>query len=109
MIPITGPGSLSRYVLPLPLDKGHCLSVTGRKRWRFPTLLKPTASLSWTRPNTSSVLTVHFFFLMIPRPPRSTLLPYTTLFRSLQEQDIYLADGIRQVTEAERVMQTRQA
>src|SRR2546428_9043583 len=23
-----------------------------------------------------------FFFLMIPRPPRSTLFPYTTLFRS---------------------------
>src|SRR5256885_12833169 len=25
-----------------------------------------------------------FFFLMIRRPPRSTLFPYTTLFRSLQ-------------------------
>src|SRR2546427_7093690 len=25
---------------------------------------------------------VHFFFLMIRRPPRSTLFPYTTLFRS---------------------------
>ena len=24
-----------------------------------------------------------FFFLMIRRPPRSTLFPYTTLFRSL--------------------------
>src|SRR3989442_6469543 len=24
----------------------------------------------------------HFFFLMIRRPPRSTLFPYTTLFRS---------------------------
>src|SRR5438034_7029162 len=27
---------------------------------------------------------LHFFFLMIPRPPRSTLFPYTTLFRSQQ-------------------------
>src|SRR2546428_7532439 len=27
-------------------------------------------------------LRVHFFFLMIRRPPRSTLFPYTTLFRS---------------------------
>jgi len=27
---------------------------------------------------------VFFFFLMIRRPPRSTLFPYTTLFRSLQ-------------------------
>src|SRR2546428_3888241 len=28
-------------------------------------------------------LTFFFFFLMIRRPPRSTLFPYTTLFRSL--------------------------
>src|SRR3712207_7387715 len=30
--------------------------------------------------------TIHlfFFFLMIRRPPRSTLFPYTTLFRSVQ-------------------------
>src|SRR2546422_10136944 len=27
-----------------------------------------------------------FFFLMIRRPPRSTLFPYTTLFRSGSEQ-----------------------
>src|SRR3712207_7581808 len=26
----------------------------------------------------------YFFFLMIRRPPRSTLFPYTTLFRSLR-------------------------
>src|SRR5438477_11431740 len=26
-----------------------------------------------------------FFFLMIRRPPRSTLFPYTTLFRSIHE------------------------
>src|SRR3712207_7455548 len=26
--------------------------------------------------------TIRFFFLMIRRPPRSTLFPYTTLFRS---------------------------
>src|SRR3989442_7355788 len=28
-----------------------------------------------------------FFFLMIRRPPRSTLFPYTTLFRSLGVRD----------------------
>src|SRR3712207_9557313 len=27
-------------------------------------------------------ITTRFFFLMIRRPPRSTLVPYTTLFRS---------------------------
>src|SRR6266446_4798693 len=30
---------------------------------------------------------VAFFFLMIRRPPRSTLFPYTTLFRSRPPQD----------------------
>src|SRR2546430_4524243 len=31
---------------------------------------------------TAGRLTLFFFFLMIRRPPRSTLFPYTTLFRS---------------------------
>src|SRR6267378_1058319 len=30
---------------------------------------------------TTTVAEVNFFFLMIRRPPRSTLFPYTTLFR----------------------------
>src|SRR2546430_8857195 len=30
---------------------------------------------------------VFFFFLMIRRPPRSTLFPYTTLFRSYIKRD----------------------
>src|SRR5215211_8553149 len=35
-----------------------------------------------------SIYSFFFFFLMIRRPPRSTLFPYTTLFRSvLQPQD----------------------
>src|SRR5258708_11370130 len=35
-----------------------------------------------------------FFFLMIRRPPRSTLFPYTTLFRSLH-RDAALHGGQR--------------
>src|SRR5574338_1330826 len=31
-----------------------------------------------------------FFFLMIRRPPRSTLFPYTTLFRSSRGMKVYL-------------------
>src|SRR3712207_9508897 len=31
-----------------------------------------------------------FFFLMIRRPPRSTLFPYTTLFRSEGEVTLYV-------------------
>src|SRR5438105_8684749 len=36
----------------------------------------------------------HFFFLMIRRPPRSTLFPYTTLFRSVAHG---LAHGLADV------------
>src|SRR2546426_4490735 len=31
----------------------------------------------------------YFFFLMIRRPPRSTLFPYTTLFRSRQAPSVF--------------------
>src|SRR3712207_7482550 len=30
---------------------------------------------------------LHFFLLMIRRPPRSTLFPYTTLFRSVMDEE----------------------
>src|SRR5256885_15337795 len=33
-----------------------------------------------------SLLKLLFFFLMIRRPPRSTLFPYTTLFRSFERR-----------------------
>src|SRR5450432_3176913 len=35
-----------------------------------------------TRSTCSMYTELFLFFLMIPRPPRSTLFPYTTLFRS---------------------------
>src|SRR2546430_16265103 len=34
------------------------------------------------------ILCVFFFFLMIRRPPRSTLFPYTTLFRSQETKRV---------------------
>src|SRR2546426_8612566 len=36
-------------------------------------------------------MSIIFFFLMIRRPPRSTLFPYTTLFRS---PDVLEEDGL---------------
>src|SRR5277367_5053371 len=45
---------------------------------------------SWTT-TPSPIWTISrrgFFFLMIRRPPRSTLFPYTTLFRSLPQGDV---------------------
>src|SRR4051812_49879105 len=40
--------------------------------------------------NYRPLLTFFFFFLMIRRPPRSTLFPYTTLFRSLIPMCIWI-------------------
>src|SRR5437763_13071860 len=42
-----------------------------------------------------------FFSLMIPRPPRSTLFPYTTLFRSLRRE----ADLLGFIERAHRLAQ----
>src|SRR5277367_7068242 len=36
---------------------------------------------------TCVIIFFFFFFLMIRRPPRSTLFPYTTLFRSIDEPE----------------------
>src|ERR1035441_10764571 len=41
------------------------------------------------------ILFVFFFFLMIRRPPRSTLFPYTTLFRSRQTRYRGIGGGWR--------------
>src|SRR5580693_8059239 len=39
-------------------------------------------ALAVTAVSVPNVLLLYIFFLMIRRPPRSTLFPYTTLFRS---------------------------
>src|SRR3712207_8695756 len=41
----------------------------------------------------SRLLLFFFFFLMIRRPPRSTLFPYTTLFRSQEVQRVLKPGG----------------
>src|SRR5687768_18600065 len=48
------------------------------------------------------LVSVLFFFLMIRRPPRSTLFPYTTLFRS--RGSVF---GERQYAEPTQVRRTR--
>src|SRR3712207_7522723 len=43
-----------------------------------------------------------FFFLMIRRPPRSTLFPYTTLFRSIDRETTYTPlEAIRMLKDAD--------
>src|SRR2546421_10670293 len=52
------------YIYPIPSSKSLC-----------------SMSEFFCHPSRSHVMFL-FFFLMIRRPPRSTLFPYTTLFRS---------------------------
>src|SRR5690242_21624413 len=48
------------------------------------------------------VFLIFFFFLMIRRPPRSTLFPYTTLFRSSDQRPArHLCDPHRQARQAD--------
>src|SRR2546426_6202677 len=44
-----------------------------------------------------------FFFLMIRRPPRSTLFPYTTLFRSHARPASHLVPLIRHVIQEQGI------
>src|SRR5258705_10511071 len=53
------------------------------------TLILRFQSLSFLLLCSTPVLHFLFFFLMIRRPPRSTLFPYTTLFRSLPIADFH--------------------
>src|SRR5688572_32994635 len=46
------------------------------------------------------ILALFLFFLMIRRPPRSTLFPYTTLFRSKFDTGRYLYVNDRFVSDA---------
>src|SRR5207237_9387461 len=57
-----------------------CLSLTCSMLRSLPVMLVLVSLLSRAPFSSFSF----FFFLMIRRPPRSTLFPYTTLFRSLR-------------------------
>src|SRR5258707_9672117 len=46
-----------------------------------------------------ATLSFFFFFLMIRRPPRSTLFPYTTLFRSIDRSSAATGDAVEALAE----------
>src|SRR2546430_11956513 len=52
--------------------------------------------------NTHSSQLFFFFFLMIRRPPRSTLFPYTTLFRSKSGGGAEIKPALRDHERSER-------
>src|SRR5256885_13904485 len=45
----------------------------------------------------SNLLLFFFFFLMIRRPPRSTLFPYTTLFRSYPGSHLFSFQNTKKI------------
>src|SRR3712207_8001242 len=45
----------------------------------------------------------YFFFLMIRRPPRSTLFPYTTLFRSNEDIGVHSMDSRMNLKTSHRI------
>src|SRR5207249_11014867 len=57
--------------------------------YHLPNLLRADA-LCLSPKDRRVLLRVFLYFLMAPRPPKSTLFPYTTLFRSPQNQILKL-------------------
>src|SRR2546422_11746137 len=53
--------------------------------------------------NTALRFPFFFFFLMIRRPPRSTLFPYTTLFRSVHGLGVEALDEVHRLPRLFRV------
>src|SRR2546427_4813278 len=51
------------------------------------------------------IISFFFFFLMIRRPPRSTLFPYTTLFRSIVSPETWAA--VQKIRSANRAKYLR--
>src|SRR2546430_5919762 len=52
------------------------------------------------------LLVLLFFFLMIRRPPRSTLFPYTTLFRSFSRVPLWVEETLRYDTSSQILART---
>src|SRR6267143_2527863 len=52
--------------------------------------------------------TLIVFFLMIRRPPRSTLFPYTTLFRSHRALSLLRSEGLVDVTRGRRAVRSEE-
>src|ERR1039458_9066659 len=71
----SSPDNTSTRTSPTALQHSHAVRTPGRQ-----------ARAVWERRAPTKLILVRqvfiFFFLMIRRPPRSTLFPYTTLFRS---------------------------
>src|SRR5688572_14540462 len=73
-----------------------CRLLLEKKKKKKLTVLNPISS---SRLNCKHFCSLIYFFLIIRRPPRSTLFPYTTLFRSCSRDDKSTAARGRGLTE----------
>src|SRR5438034_3838979 len=55
----------------------------------------------------TSFIAILFFFLMLPRPPRSTLFPYTTLFRSISSRNCTRSKVVKRKWQARHTRRRR--
>src|SRR5436190_1827081 len=76
--PMTSWASSGVAVLPVPIAQIGSYAMTTFSTW---SALSPSDRKS-TRLNSSHTVISYAVFCLIPRPPRPTLFPYTTLFRS---------------------------
>src|SRR2546421_454411 len=71
----------------VPANAATRVAISGNVAATFSEVMNPltisTATFTLKQGTTAVAGTVSFFFLMIRRPPRSTLLPYAALFRSI--------------------------
>src|SRR6516165_10867165 len=79
--------SQSKLVCRLLLEKKTKRSWTADERTEPKIKSQEAVRILWddvpdAMPDLAGFVIISFFFLMIRRPPRSTLFPYTTLFRS---------------------------
>src|SRR5260363_121434 len=72
----------SKKTMSLPLKKFTTKNRLPKMPKSYKRLLNYYKALEYAITSASSTYLIFFFFLMIRRPPRSTLFPYTTLFRS---------------------------
>src|SRR5258707_274939 len=81
-------GATSCGSLPMDSRIWFWLGAKDSRHHRYTPAARRTADRESARLNFSHGYISDVLFLMIRRPPRSTLFPYTTLFRSLSAEDV---------------------
>src|SRR5205807_8578830 len=84
----------------VPTRAGPAIESTATRQHAASAPAAPSRSPSAAPPTTRHS---SLFFLLVPRPPRSTLFPYTTLFRSDKIGALVSSAGIRALRKARKI------